>query len=99
MNKLRSVAFVLGLVLCLTAGAQNSQTRSAQTGATVMIAAQTRDPVSCDTGLKLIPDVILGTAGLLQGYRATSHWVGVRMLRKFEDWLRDTQSVVTGLVH
>jgi transcriptional regulator GlxA family with amidase domain len=83
MNKLRSVAFVLGLVLCLTAGAQNSQTRSAQTGATVMIAAQTRDPVSCDTGLKLIPDVILGTAGLLQGYRATSHWVGVHMLRNF----------------
>jgi cyclohexyl-isocyanide hydratase len=196
-------------------------------GATVMIAAQTRDPVTSDTGLKLIPDVdfdscprdvdlfllpggldgttaamkdrrtiefvgelgahskyvtsvctgslILGTAGLLKGYRATSHWVGVHMLRnfgatpvqervvvdrnritgagvtagmdmaltvvemlrgkeyaqmvallteydpappvhtgsprtarakltemardRFEDWLRDTQSVVTGLVH
>jgi cyclohexyl-isocyanide hydratase len=105
------------------------------TGATVMIAAQTRDPVTCDTGLKLIPDVdfdscprdvdlfllpggldgttaamkdrrtiefvgelgahskyvtsvctgslILGTAGLLKGYRATSHWVGLHMLRNF----------------
>jgi cyclohexyl-isocyanide hydratase len=104
-------------------------------GATVMIAAQTRDPVTSDTGLKLIPDVdfdscprdvdlfllpggldgttaamkdrrtiefvgelgahskyvtsvctgslILGTAGLLKGYRATSHWVGVHMLRNF----------------
>jgi hypothetical protein len=28
MKKLRSVAFVLGVVLCLSAGAQNSQTRS-----------------------------------------------------------------------
>jgi cyclohexyl-isocyanide hydratase len=105
------------------------------TGVTVMIAAQTLDPVTCDTGLKLLPDVdfdscprdvdlfllpggldgttaamkdrrtiefvgelgahskyvtsvctgslILGTAGLLQGYRATSHWVGVHILRNF----------------
>ncbi len=105
------------------------------TGATVMIAAKTRDPVTCDTGLKLIPDVdfdscprdvdlfllpggldgttaamkdrrtiefvgelgvhskyvtsvctgslSLGTAGLLTGYRATSHWVGVHLLRNF----------------
>ncbi|HET9395298.1 MAG TPA: DJ-1/PfpI family protein [Nitrospiraceae bacterium] len=105
------------------------------TGVTVMIAAQTLDPVTCDTGLKLIPDVdfgscprevdlfllpggldgttaamkdrrtigfvgelgahskyvtsvctgslILGAAGLLKGYRATSHWVGVHLLRSF----------------
>lgn len=105
------------------------------TGATVMIAAQTLEPLTCDTGFKLIPNVdfdscprdvdllllpggldgttaamkdrrmiefvaelgahskyvtsvctgslILGMAGLLKGYRATSHWAGVHLLRNF----------------
>jgi cyclohexyl-isocyanide hydratase len=104
-------------------------------GAKVMIAAQTLDTVTSDTGLKVIPDVdfascprdidvfllpggldgttaamkdrrtiefvgelgerskyvtsvctgslILGAAGLLKGYRATSHWLGIHMLRNF----------------
>jgi cyclohexyl-isocyanide hydratase len=104
-------------------------------GATVLIAAQTREPVTSDTGLKITPDtdfescpreadlllvpgglagttaamkdprmldfiaevgarskyvtsvctgsLILGAAGLLKGYRATSHWIAAHMLTEF----------------
>jgi hypothetical protein len=66
MKKLRSVAFVLGLVLCLTAGAQNNDPAPA---------VHTGSPQAA--GAKLMD-----------------------MARdRFENWLRDTQSVAMGLVH
>jgi len=104
-------------------------------GAKVLIAAQTPEPITSDTGLKIVPDVdfthcpreidlflvpgglagttaamkdprtiafvrelaahskyitsvwtgslILGTAGLLKGYKATSHWIASHMLPYF----------------
>lgn len=104
-------------------------------GAKVLIAAQTLEPITSDTGLKIVPDVdfancpreidlflvpgglagttaamkdprmiefvrelaahskyvtsvctgslILGTAGLLKGYKATSHWIAAHMLPYF----------------
>lgn len=115
-------------------------------GAKVMIAAQTLEPVTSDTGLKIVPDVdfancprevdlflvpgglagttaamkdprmisfvrelgarskyvtsvctgslILGTAGLLKGYRATSHWIARHMLGEFGATAVDQRVVV-----
>lgn len=108
---------------------------SSMMGATVTIAGQTREAVTADTGLKVVPDVdfascprdvdlflvpgglagttaamkdgrmidfvaelgerskyitsvctgslILGAAGLLKGYKATSHWIAMHMLNDF----------------
>lgn len=108
---------------------------SCMMGAKVIIAGQTRDVVTADTGLKVVPDVdfascardidlllvpgglagttaamkdrrlvdfvaelgqrskyvtsvctgslILGAAGLLKGYKATSHWISLHMLKEF----------------
>lgn len=108
---------------------------SSMMGAKVMIAAQTRETVTSDTGLKVVPDIdfascprdidlflvpgglagttaamkdrrvidfvaelgqrskyitsvctgslILGAAGLLKGYQATSHWIALHMLKDF----------------
>lgn len=108
---------------------------SCMMGATVMIVAQTPEPVLSDTTLKIVPDadfascprdvdlflvpgglagttaamkdrrvidfvaelgarskyatsvctgsLILGAAGLLKGYRATSHWIAAHMLKDF----------------
>jgi hypothetical protein len=121
MKKLRSVAFVLGVVLCLTAGAQNSQTRSTTieplprdlpaAGATTHMqvffdAAQAQAKGMPAGELKKLIQERFKTGHYKPLARAGLSYMLAPIMRTYDDpetspkdWLRDTQSVATGLVH